>query len=98
MDPKTRGIIAYITIIGWVIALIKNDPKDSVASFHIRQALGANLLLIAVSFISWIPIVGWLAFLGAFALGLMGFIHAIQGEKKLIPVLGEHFQEWFKTL
>ena len=40
MDAKSRGIVAYITLIGWIIAIATNDPKDKFASFHIRQMLG----------------------------------------------------------
>ena len=38
---KTTAVVAYITIIGTIIAYFMNlEPKDRLASFHIRQAFG----------------------------------------------------------
>lgn len=43
MDGKTKAIVAHITWIGWIIALILNSSeKDEIASFFIRQLLGLN--------------------------------------------------------
>ncbi len=93
-DPKTIGIIAYVTLIGWVVALILNNPKSEYASFHIRQMLG----LIILSFIGIIPILGWVVSIFTLVLWIMGFIGAVQGQMKPVPLVGEKFQEWFKSL
>ncbi|MBK7871593.1 MAG: hypothetical protein IPJ74_13440 [Saprospiraceae bacterium] len=94
MDPKTIGIVAYLTLIGWIVALVLNNPKSEFASFHIRQMLG----LILLSFVSWIPFVGIVIGIFALVLWIMGFISAVQGQMKTVPVLGDKFQEWFKSL
>ena len=40
-NGKTVAIIAYITLIGWIIALIMNNGnKTALGSFHVRQSLG----------------------------------------------------------
>ena len=40
-DGKTVAIIAYITLIGWIIALVMNNGNKTVlGSYHIRQSLG----------------------------------------------------------
>lgn len=93
-DPKTVGIIAYLTLIGWIIALVLNNPKSDFASFHIRQMLG----LILLSLIGIIPIIGWIFSIFVFVLWILGFIGAVQGEKKPVPLFGEMFQKWFSTL
>ncbi|EDY82522.1 hypothetical protein VDG1235_2145 [Verrucomicrobiia bacterium DG1235] len=102
MDPKTRGIVAYLTIIGWVIALVTNNPKDEQTTFHLRQMLGIMLLGIASSAVSVIPILGWMiwmvGFLAAFILWIIGLLSALEGTRKPVPFLGEHFQEWFKSI
>ena len=97
MNPKTLGIIAYLTLIGWVVALVMNNndgQKDEHVSFHIRQALG----LLILSFTSIIPILGILILLVVAVLWIIAIIGAANGEKKPIPILGEQFQEWFKSL
>ncbi len=101
-DPKTVGIVAYITLIGWLVALVLNNPKSEHGSFHIRQSLGIWLLFVVSGFVLIIPILGWIAGLAGYVLGfvmwIMGLISAANGERKEVPVLGAKFQEWFKTL
>jgi uncharacterized membrane protein len=36
--------------------------------------------------------------LALFVLWILSFIGAIQGEKKLTPMIGEQFQQWFKGI
>ena len=95
-DGKNVAIIAHITLIGWVIALVMNNSnKSELGSFYIRQMLG----LLILSFILWfIPVVGWILNLIVIILWVMSLIGALGGEKKPTPVLGEHFQNWFKGL
>ncbi len=101
-DPKVVGILSYITFVGWIIALVLNNPKSEHGSFHVRQSLGIWLLIIVSGFVLIIPILGWIAGLAGYVLGfvmwIMGLISAVNGEKKEVPVLGAKFQEWFKTL
>lgn len=101
-EGKTMAIIAYITIIGTLIAFILNQNKhNSYASYHIRQALGIFLIGVIVNFLqryshfNWVDI---LLALGVFVLWIIGLISAIQGEEKPIPVFGEKFQEWFRNI
>lgn len=98
-DPKVIAIVSYLTLVGWVIALILNNPKNELASFHIRQSLGLMLVSLAISIVMQVPFLGWLvgivAAIATFILWVIGFIGAVEGQKKLIPYLGEYFQEWF---
>lgn len=99
---KTTAIIAYITVIGLIIALILNmDKKNTFAAFHIKQSLGLMLTGLAVSFISWIPFLGWLIGLVAaivlLYMWIVGVMNAVNGRAKPLPVLGERYSEWFKT-
>ena len=41
---KTAAIVAYLTIIGTIIAyFMNNDTKNSFSSFHIQQSLGLHI-------------------------------------------------------
>ncbi|WP_346881885.1 YtxH domain-containing protein [uncultured Algibacter sp.] len=95
-DGKNVAIIAHITLIGWIIAMVMNNgEKTDLGSFYIRQMLG----LLILSFVLWfIPVVGWILNLVLIVFWIMSLIGALGGEKKLTPVLGEHFQNWFKGL
>jgi uncharacterized membrane protein len=103
-SPKIIALLAYLTILGWIASLIfNNNHPSSLAKFHIRQALGIHLIFVAAGLVISVPIVGWitggLAWLFAFVLWLIGVLDAIaESEDKTVPILGDQFQEWFKTL
>lgn len=103
-EDRTVAILAYITIIGFVIAIVMhNSKKTALGAFHLRQVLG--LFVTGVAFgicaivLAFIPILGWLAiflgWLGLVALLIMGLIGAATGQLKPVPVLGQHYQKWF---
>lgn len=95
-DGKNVAIIAHITLIGWIIALVMNSSnKTELGSFYIRQMLGIAIISVVGSFIPFVNLIVWIAVL---VLWIMSLIGAFSGEKKLIPVVGEHFQNWFKAL
>ncbi len=96
MDSKTTAIIAHITLIGWIIAIVINSKeKNEFASFYIRQLLG---LYLAGLILGWIPIIGWLISIAVFIFWLMSLISAVQGEKKETPLIGHYFQDWFRSM
>lgn len=101
-EGKTTAIISYLWIIGWIIAFImNNDKKNSFASFHIRQSLGLVILLTIINILDWqmgLGMISWILDIGVFILWILGFIGAIQGEEKKVPLLGDQFQEWFKGI
>jgi len=101
-NGKTVAIISYLTLIGWIIAFIMhNSKKTELGAFHLRQMLGLIALGVVLSIISrvaGIAILAWIIQLAIFVLWVLGFIGAIQGEKKKIPLLGDQFQEWFKGI
>ena len=101
-NGKTVAIIAYITLIGWIIALVMNNGnKTALGSYHIRQSLGIMcvgvILSIVISFVG-ISILSWIVQLAILVFWILGLISAVQGEMKPVPVLGEQFQEWFKGI
>ncbi|MBN3036108.1 MAG: hypothetical protein JW861_11025 [Bacteroidales bacterium] len=95
-EDKTAAIISYITWIGWIVAIIiHNNNKTEFGAFHLRQSLG--LLLLALIF--WfIPVLGWILNIAVFIFWLIGFIYAIQGEKKAVPLVGDLFQNIFSGI
>lgn len=101
-EGKTIAIISYITWIGTLIAFImNNEKKNPFAAFHIRQMIGLSILSIVNAFVirsfagSYFT---WAIDILLFVCWIIGFIGAIQGEEKKIPLLGDQFQEWFKGI
>lgn len=101
-DPTVVGIVSYITFIGWIVALIMNNPKSEYGSFHIRQSLGIMLLFVASAVTFVIPFLGMIiapiGYLFALVLWIIGLVGAAQGKTSPIPIIGEKCQEWFEAL
>lgn len=95
------AIVAYLTIIGWIIALIlNNDKKDSFVSFHIRQMLGIMIIAFSITILMRLTGVGLLGILhvGTFVLWLLGIVSAFKGDTTPVPLVGDQFQDWFKGI
>lgn len=94
--------IAYLTFIGWIIALlVNNSNKSELTSFHLRQMLGLMIMYVTVSVLDTLisfPILFWILYLGVLLLWVIGLIAAIRKEKVLIPIVGHYFQDWFRAL
>lgn len=105
---KTRAIIAHMTLIGWIIALVQNngEEKSEDASFYIRQMLGLIILMIGVQIVgfilAFIPILGWLILLALYAAVVGAWVYslvsAVNGKKEPTPFIGGHFQNWFSGM
>jgi len=103
VEGKNIAIIAHLTIIGLIIAFVmNNDKKVPFASYHIRQVLGLALTGFALAIVNVIPILGWIvSILGTFILlymWIMGLINTVNGKEKPMPILGNKYAEWFKTI
>ena len=96
---KTTAIVAYLTMIGCLIAITMNlEPKHDFARFHTRQAFGIHLTFHALAiFFNYTNIP--FAWIGLYVFYLIlwgyGFWAAINDKKQTIPVLGNYFQQWF---
>ena len=83
MDSKTTGIVAYITWIGLMVALVAGDREG--AKFHLNQAL----VIWLAGLLAGIPCIGWIWGIFCFICAVMGCIAASNGEEKEVPLLGK---------
>ena len=83
MDKKTTDIVAYLSWIGFLIALLAGDKENS--KFHLNQAL----VIMLFSFLVIIPCLGWIWGIFMIVCWFMGLISAINGEEKPVPVVGK---------
>jgi uncharacterized membrane protein len=82
MDKRTTDIVAYLTWIGLVIALVFGDREN--CKFHLNQAL----VIWLAGLLGLIPCIGWLWGIFCFVCAVMGLISAVNGEEKEVPLLG----------
>ncbi|MFP4403693.1 MAG: DUF4870 domain-containing protein [Nanoarchaeota archaeon] len=100
-NERLVAILTYFIIgIIWYFA-DENMKNSKIANFHAKQAL--NLLFISILgkiALGLIPVFGWflLPFFSIFIfiLWLIGLIHAINSEKKTIPIVGDLAKEYLK--
>jgi uncharacterized membrane protein len=99
-EDRTVAIISYLTLLGFVVAIIMHSSKKTqLGAFHLRQALGLFVTWFATIILVFIPILGWIAMpivaICLFVFLIMGFIGAVQGTMKPVPILGPYYQKWF---
>ena len=102
VSPRLISIISYFSLPGWIVALVLNNPRSELASFHLRQSLGVMIFSMAIGFVRYAPFfgqpLGAAAGLFVLVLWITGLLSAVRSEEKPVPVLGEQFQEWFRNL
>ena len=101
-EGKTLGLVAYLTLFGTLIAFFMNqDKRNPFTAFHIRQGLGLGIFYISFGYVityfdSWmITYSFWIFFSVLYMYGIIG---AVSGKLNKIPLLGDFFQNIFKSV
>jgi len=93
-EDKTVAIVAYLTLIGFLVAIIiHSNKKTKLGAFHLRQTLG----LLLTSLVCIIPLLNLILIPIVLVLWIFGLIAAINGQMKPMPVVGPLYQQWFGT-
>lgn len=91
MNKQITSIVAYLTIVGWIIAYLVGDRNG--AKFHLNQALVLALAEIVAGIIGGLPLIGWIigGILGIliFVCWVLGILGAITGKNKPVPLFGK---------
>jgi len=108
MKTKQWAMIAYITVIGWIIAYVKRkEAKSPLVNYHLEQALGLIIASIVWSVVIGIivavlpaSLAGILSVAGLLPLVFMifGIINASNNAQQPIPVIGKLFENRFVFL
>ncbi len=97
---RTNGIIAYITIVGLIIAIIYNQKqKSDYVKFHIKRMMGIIALTLSPIIIMWIPFIGllsWVVWAIALVFWVMSILSAINGQREFTLMSNEIFYNWFR--
>lgn len=92
-NSKAAAIIAYITWVGFIVALIIRDRFDSYTSHHLNQALVINILSMLGGLVAVIPFLGSMVS-GAVSLAVLvfwvlGIYRAATGSTEPLPLIGD---------
>ena len=82
MDKRTTGIVAYLGLIGLIIALAAGDREG--AKFHINQ----SLVICIFCFLALVPYVGRACLAFMLVCRILGIVSAIRDEEKPLPIIG----------
>lgn len=95
-DEVLFGTISYITLLGWIIAILAaRDKRSYFITFHLRQSLGINLTLMCFA---WIPVVGWILGVFLFIFWIIAIFGAIQHRTEPVPLFGDFYQRLFSGI
>jgi uncharacterized membrane protein len=91
MNKKATGILAYITIIGWIVAYLLGDKEE--ARFHLNQGLVINIISLILGFISRIDfflvsLASGVLSLVVFVFAIMGIVYAATDRDQELPFIG----------
>ncbi len=88
---KVISILSYITLIGWLVAIVLHGShKSNFSSFHLRQSLG---LIITGALLSLIPLIGWVLNIAICLAWFYALYHVVQGHQQKVPMLGDFYQQ-----
>lgn len=109
-DGKLAGIVSYFTIVGWLIAYFAfyQNNKSYLSGYQLRQTLlfhiVSTIVYYAVGAFLVTPdaslgmTIFWLIRLAFFVIWIIGFLGALQGERKPMPLIGERAQSMFSGI
>lgn len=91
MNKRTTDIVAYLTWVGLIIALVAGDREAS--RFHLNQSLVIWIAGTLCGILGHVALFGWLiSGIGGLFCGVcwfIGIINAMQGMEKEVPLLGQ---------
>lgn len=101
-EDKTAAILSYITVIGFIIAIVlQGQKKTRLGAYHLRQSLGIYLVGVVSGVLAFIPVIGWVlmpvVWLGLVVVWVMGLIAAAQGRLTPVPLIGQKIQDLLTT-
>ena len=92
-NNKTAAIAAYITWIGFIIAICIGDRSDRYVAHHLNQALVINIVSVLGGVLGVIPLVGNLAAsvvsVAVLVFWIMGIYRAATGSTEPLPFIGD---------
>ncbi|WPU97499.1 DUF4870 domain-containing protein [Mucilaginibacter sp. cycad4] len=106
MTNKSMAIVAYITIIGWIVSYLeykKRADKSPLVNYHLGQSLGLIILSVILgvalavlaAIVPVLSVVSMVISILTFVLLLLGIITANNEAIKPLPVVGKLFEGKF---
>lgn len=92
---EQNTVMAVVAYILFFIPLLTDAKNDPFVKYHVKQGLVLFIAYVIVMVLSWTPFV-WSLYglimllnLGLLVLLIIGIMHAINGEQKPLPLIGQ---------
>jgi uncharacterized membrane protein len=94
-DSKVIAALSYVWILFLVPLIVKKDSPF--AKWHAKQGLVLFIAEIIGMIVGWIPLIGWLigfvVFIFAVVVSIIGILKALGGEGYEVPVIGKYAEQ-----
>jgi uncharacterized membrane protein len=86
-DNLTLAALSYVFFL-FILPLGKKDSKF--CRFHAKQGIVVFVAWIIVSFLAWIPFIGWAAWLSLLIITVIAIVKTLKGEMWEIPYFADY--------
>lgn len=86
-DNRVLAALSYVFFL-FILPLGKKDSKF--CQFHAKQGIIIFVAWIAVSFLGWIPFIGWAAWVSLLVTTIMAIVKTLKGEMWEIPYVSTY--------
>lgn len=113
-EGKTVAVIAYLTLIGFIIALVQHSAnKTRLGAYHLRQVVGFMVTSTCLAMFLWLFLLPsmfesgdfkYFSFVLLISWGfifislVMSFINALNGKEVPAPFFGKFYEKWFVNM
>jgi uncharacterized membrane protein len=107
-DYKVWAVVAYLLF--FVPLLVAEVRRNDFVKFHVRQGLGLFIAFFVLRILTLVVLVPLFVVMGLLSLVLvplinifllvilvMGIMNAVNGEKKVLPIIGEWSERYLKV-
>jgi fumarate reductase subunit D len=89
-DYRVTAALAYVFLL-FFIPMAKKD--SAFCQFHAKQGIVMFVVWVIVSFLAWIPFLGWAAWISMLVLNVMAIGKTLNGEMWEIPYIGKYAKQ-----
>ena len=89
-NDRVTAALSYVLLLFFIPMARRNS---AFCQFHAKQGIVLFVTWIVVSFIAWIPFVGWAAWLSMLVLNVLAIVRTLNGESWEIPYLGKYAKQ-----
>jgi uncharacterized membrane protein len=95
-DDKVFAAMSYLWFLCLLPLLLKRNRPF--VQFHAKQGFLLFVCEVAIAMIAWIPVLGWLVgfvgWIAAVVLSILGLVAALSGREWEMPVLGQYAKKF----